>query len=141
MIIRRWSPDVRLELDSLQSIPLWVSFQGLPLHLWSRRFIAKLCSTLGQPLYIDKATAAQTRLAFARACVLVFSDEDLPNEVFYRDLDGNTRKVHVHILGSHNDVSIAYLLVMQMELISKLQNKSQRSIDHVKRLRNKASLL
>ena len=95
MILRRWSPDVRLELDSLQSIPLWVSFQGLPLHLWSRRFIAKLCSTLGQPLYIDKATAAQTRLAFARACVLVSSDEDLPNEVFYRDLDGNTRKVHV----------------------------------------------
>ena len=26
MILRRWSPDVRLELDSLQSIPLWVSF-------------------------------------------------------------------------------------------------------------------
>ena len=95
MILRRWSPDVRLELDSLQSIPLWVSFQGLPLHLWSRRFIAKLCSTLGQPLYIDKATAAQTRLTFARACVLVSSDEDLPNEVFYRDLEGNTRKVHV----------------------------------------------
>ena len=95
MILRHWSPDVHLELDSLQSIPLWVSFQGLPLYLWCRQFIAKLCSTLGQPLYIDKATTAQTRLAFARACVLVSSDEDLPNEVFYRDLDGNTWKVHV----------------------------------------------
>ncbi|RZS23048.1 hypothetical protein BHM03_00055896, partial [Ensete ventricosum] len=95
MILRRWAPDVRLELDSLQSIPIWVSFHGLPLHLWGRRFIAKLCSTLGQPLYLDKATASQTRLTFARACVMVSSDEELPNNVSYRDLDGSTRKVKV----------------------------------------------
>ncbi|KAJ8459629.1 hypothetical protein OPV22_032555 [Ensete ventricosum] len=95
MILRRWAPDVRLELDSLQSIPIWVSFHGLPLHLWGRRFIAKLCSTLGQPLYLDKATASQTRLTFARACVMVSSDEELPNDVSYRDLDGSTRKVKV----------------------------------------------
>ncbi|KAJ8505060.1 hypothetical protein OPV22_005946 [Ensete ventricosum] len=95
MILRRWAPDVRLELDSLQSIPIWVSFHGLPLHLWGRRFIAKLCSTLGQPLYLDKATASQTRLTFARACVMVSSDEELPNDVSYHDLDGSTRKVKV----------------------------------------------
>ncbi|RZS24513.1 hypothetical protein BHM03_00057593 [Ensete ventricosum] len=98
MILRRWAPDVRLELDSLQSIPIWVSFHGLPLHLWGRRFIAKLCSTLGQPLYIDKATASQTRLTFARACVMVSSDEELPNDVSYRDLDGSTRKVKVRLV-------------------------------------------
>ncbi|RWW51765.1 hypothetical protein BHE74_00041864 [Ensete ventricosum] len=51
--------------------------------------------TLGQPLYIDKATASQTRLTFARACVMVSSDEELPNDVSYRDLDGSTRKVKV----------------------------------------------
>ncbi|RZS03121.1 hypothetical protein BHM03_00033260 [Ensete ventricosum] len=95
MILRRWAPDVRLELDNLQSIPIWVSFHGLPLHLWGRRFIAKLCSTPGQSLYIDKATASQTRLTFARACVMVSSDKELPNEVFYRDLDGSTGKVKV----------------------------------------------
>ncbi|RWV77287.1 hypothetical protein GW17_00061909 [Ensete ventricosum] len=95
MILRRWAPDVRLELDSLQTIPIWVSFHGLPLHLWGRHFIAKLCSTLGQPLYIDKATASQTRLTFARACIMVSSYEELPNDVSYRDLDGSTRKVKV----------------------------------------------
>ncbi|RRT34778.1 hypothetical protein B296_00033057 [Ensete ventricosum] len=86
---------MRLELDNLQSILIWVSFHGLPLHLWGRRFIAKLYSTLAQPLYIDKATASQTRLAFARACVMVSSDKELPNEVFYHNLDGSTRKVKV----------------------------------------------
>ncbi|RWW75319.1 hypothetical protein BHE74_00016665 [Ensete ventricosum] len=95
MILRCWAPDVRLELDSLQSIPIWVSFHGLLLHLWGRRFIAKLCSTLGQPLYIDKSIASQTRLTFARACVIISSDEELPNNVFYHDLDGSTRKVKV----------------------------------------------
>ncbi|RRT38651.1 hypothetical protein B296_00052111, partial [Ensete ventricosum] len=95
MILRCWAPDVRLELDSLQSIPIWVSFHGLPLHLWGRHLFAKVCNTLGQPLYIDKATASQTRLTFAKACVMVSSNEELPNDVSYRDLDGSTRKVKV----------------------------------------------
>ena len=56
-------------------------------------------------------------------------------------LTGTLGRYMSHIPGSHNDVSGAYLLVMQMELVSKLQNKSQKSIDHVKHLSNKASLL
>ncbi|RRT36922.1 hypothetical protein B296_00042950 [Ensete ventricosum] len=51
--------------------------------------------TSGQPLYIDKAIALQTRLTFARAYVMVSSDKEPPNEDFYRDLDGSTRKVKV----------------------------------------------
>ncbi|THU50667.1 hypothetical protein C4D60_Mb06t22710 [Musa balbisiana] len=66
-------------LDHIEGIGLLDRFEGID-----------LLGTLGQPLYIDKAIAAQTRLAFAQACILVSSNKDLPNEVFYRNLDGNT---------------------------------------------------
>ncbi|RRT42484.1 hypothetical protein B296_00031381 [Ensete ventricosum] len=34
MILRRWAPNVRLELDSLQSIPIWVSFHIV--RVWAK---------------------------------------------------------------------------------------------------------
>ena len=56
-------------------------------------------------------------------------------------LTGTLGRYMSHIPGSHNDVSVAYLLVMQMELVNKPQNQPQRSIDHVKCLSNKVILL
>ncbi|MQL86267.1 hypothetical protein Taro_018802, partial [Colocasia esculenta] len=95
MILRKWNQDLRLEVDSLQSIPLWISLHGLPLHLWTRTCIAKLCSTIGEPLYFDKMTAERKRLSFARACVLVSSMKELPDSVVYEDSDGKLRSLRV----------------------------------------------
>lgn len=95
MILRKWSQDLRLEVDCLQSIPLWISLHGLPLHIWTRTCIAKLCSTIGEPLYLDKMTAERKRLSFARACVLVSSMKELPESITYEDSDGRLRSVRV----------------------------------------------
>ncbi|RRT45976.1 hypothetical protein B296_00053807 [Ensete ventricosum] len=71
--------DVPSLVSSRRDVPSMNQARGLPLHLWGRRFIAKLCSTLVQD----------------RACVMVSSDDELPNKVFYHDLDGSTCKVKV----------------------------------------------
>ncbi|RWW66999.1 hypothetical protein BHE74_00025585 [Ensete ventricosum] len=103
------SPDLRLgffplEVQADQKITMYETVDSNELiETWSMAIVVyslsqygflsiDFRSTLGQPLYIDKATASQTRLTFARVCVMVSSDEELPNEVFYRDLDGSTRK-------------------------------------------------
>ncbi|RZR95958.1 hypothetical protein BHM03_00024866 [Ensete ventricosum] len=134
MILRHWAPDVRLELDSLQSIPIWVSFHELSLHLWGRHFIAKLYSTLGQPLYIDKATASQTRLTFARACAMVSSDEEPPNEVFYLDLDESTRKVQVSYSWKPQRCKVCLFLGYANGAYQQPSQKSHRSTDLIKSL-------
>ncbi|MQM10346.1 hypothetical protein Taro_043239 [Colocasia esculenta] len=84
-----------MELDSLKSVPIWVAFHGLPLHLWTKEFIAKIASVLGKPLYLDKLTADRKRLAYARACFMISSEMDLPDFAHYEELDGAIKRIQV----------------------------------------------
>ncbi|MQM07005.1 hypothetical protein Taro_039839, partial [Colocasia esculenta] len=95
MILRRWEKGLRMELESLKNIPVWVSIHSLPIHLWSKKFISKLCSTIGEPLFMDRLTAERRRLSFARACVMVSSEVELPNYISYKDLDGTQHDLQI----------------------------------------------
>lgn len=95
MILRRWSPEVTFEIDSLKTIPLWITLHGVPLHLWTRKFFSRLCSIIGTPLHLDKLTTSRQQLQFARACVLVSAESELPDKIFFKDFQGRERKIHV----------------------------------------------
>ncbi|KAK1296370.1 hypothetical protein QJS10_CPB15g00981 [Acorus calamus] len=49
-IIQQWSPHACMELERLTSIPIWVKFLDLPLHMWSLGCLSKIASGIGKPL-------------------------------------------------------------------------------------------
>ncbi|KAK1278394.1 hypothetical protein QJS04_geneDACA016571 [Acorus gramineus] len=80
-IIRKWSPEVRMEQERLSSIPIWVRLPNLPLHLWEEDSLSRIGSTIGVPLYVDSATLRCTRASYARICVEVQASKVLPDSV------------------------------------------------------------
>ncbi|KAK1315251.1 hypothetical protein QJS10_CPA06g01202 [Acorus calamus] len=56
IVPRRWNRGMRLGIERLETIPLWIRFPALPLHMWGTRLISKLVSAVGKPLYMDTAT-------------------------------------------------------------------------------------
>ncbi|KAK1277773.1 hypothetical protein QJS04_geneDACA022161 [Acorus gramineus] len=80
-IIRKWSPEVRMEQERLSSIPLWVRLPNLPLHLWEEDSLSRIGSTIGVPLYANSATLRCTRASYARICVEVQASKILPGSV------------------------------------------------------------
>lgn len=57
MILKSWSIDANLEKEDMTTVPIWVRFPNLKLHLWSSYILSKLASVIGRPLFTDKMTA------------------------------------------------------------------------------------
>ncbi|KAK1318276.1 hypothetical protein QJS10_CPB04g00872 [Acorus calamus] len=85
IVLRRWSRGMRMEMERLETIPIWIRFPALPLHMWGLRLISKLASAIGKPLYMDTATASRSRVAFARVCIEISAQSELPDSVLYRE--------------------------------------------------------
>ncbi|PKU75538.1 hypothetical protein MA16_Dca011314 [Dendrobium catenatum] len=86
-ILQRWNPKFQPTRDESASIPLWIKVLNLPLALWTPTGISKIASFIGEPLYVDNLTAKRTRLTFARICVKVDKNSELP-EVIPMEIDG-----------------------------------------------------
>ncbi|PKU72247.1 hypothetical protein MA16_Dca006247 [Dendrobium catenatum] len=86
-IVQRWNPRFQPTRDEFASIPLWIKVLNLPLALWTPAGISKIASFIGEPLYVDTLTAKRNRLTFARICVIVDINYDLP-EVIPLEIDG-----------------------------------------------------
>ncbi|KAK1297666.1 hypothetical protein QJS10_CPB15g01195 [Acorus calamus] len=83
IVLRRWSRGMRLEIERLETIPVWIRFPALPLHMWGTRLISKLASAIGKPLYMDSATAGRSHIAFARVCVEISAQLELLDTILY----------------------------------------------------------
>lgn len=81
LVLKRWSPDTPFEHQRLTSIPIWVRFPQLPLKYWSKGAMEIIASTLGQPLFLDEATAKSRHFEFARLCVEINHDFEFPDVV------------------------------------------------------------
>ncbi|KAK1299352.1 hypothetical protein QJS10_CPB14g01366 [Acorus calamus] len=80
-VLQRWSPFVKIELERLTTIPIWIKFPDLPLHMWTLECLSKIASAIGVPLYRDAATRLGTRISFARVCVEIAVGSTLPDKV------------------------------------------------------------
>ncbi|KAK1307939.1 hypothetical protein QJS10_CPA09g00575 [Acorus calamus] len=85
IVLRQWTKDIRMEIERLESIPIWVRFPSLPLHMWGQRMLSKLASAIGTPLYSDMATAERSRIIYARVCIEVSAKTILPDFIRVRD--------------------------------------------------------
>ena len=66
LIVRRWEPGMRLLEYNMAKLPLWIHLGNILLELFTQIGISYIASTLGNPLYMDRITVNQQRLAFAK---------------------------------------------------------------------------
>lgn len=66
------------------SIPAWVKLHKLPLECWTASGFSRIASSIGRPIHVDEATAGKKRLDFARVCVEISANDDLPDEIVVR---------------------------------------------------------
>ncbi|VFQ76029.1 unnamed protein product [Cuscuta campestris] len=77
----RWTHDFDPAIDS-PLIPVWISLEGLPIHLFDSLALYSIANLIGKPLKTDAATASLSRPSVARICVEVDTSKDLPNGVW-----------------------------------------------------------
>ncbi|XXG82815.1 hypothetical protein AAC387_Pa10g0703 [Persea americana] len=79
--LRRWAADISMCRDNLESIPIWVRLPNLNFYFRTTSALTKIATVIGNPIYMDCATATGTRYAFARVCVEVGIDAEFPTEM------------------------------------------------------------
>ncbi|KAK1308132.1 hypothetical protein QJS10_CPA09g01394 [Acorus calamus] len=84
-----------MELEQLTSIPIWVKFPNLPLHMWSIECLSKIANAIGVPLYRDAATRQGTRISFARVCIEIEAGTPLPDTVIVNSNLGGLQEFKV----------------------------------------------
>ena len=96
MVLKTWAIESKFEKEKLLSIPIWVKFPKLALRFWSPMLIGYVASTLGKPLYMDKATATGSKVDFALVCVEIDSTFSFP------------RTTHLEVGGTLDDIEVDY---------------------------------
>ena len=81
LILRRWTADISMSRDNLETIPVWVRLPNLNFCFRTSSALSKIASVIGNLKCMDHATATGTRYAFARVCVEVGLDAEFPTEL------------------------------------------------------------
>ena len=95
LVLRRWSIDFNFDRDMLMSVPMWIKFPTLQLHLWSQELLGRLVSVVGTPLYMDRTTTGVERISFARCFVEVSAVKPPPSSILIQRKSGKIEKVDV----------------------------------------------
>ncbi|KAK1307758.1 hypothetical protein QJS10_CPA09g00850 [Acorus calamus] len=94
IVLRKWNRGMKLEMERLETIPIWIRLPHLPLHLWGTRMLSKLSSVIGTPLYMDSSTSSRSRIEFARICVEISASSPLPDLIRLKE-DGVVKEITV----------------------------------------------
>ena len=82
---------------NMAKLPIWVHLGNIPLELFSQRRISYIANALGNPLYMDRITASQQRLAFARVCIELDAAVEVPRHIEVVLRNGRTVMVNVTV--------------------------------------------
>ena len=97
LIVRRWEPGMRSLEFNMAKLPLWIHLSNIPLELFTQTRISYIASAVGNPLYMDRFTASQQRLAFAKVCIKVESAKEIPHTMEVQLRDGSLVSIHVEV--------------------------------------------
>ncbi|XP_074315117.1 uncharacterized protein LOC141651297 [Silene latifolia] len=81
LVLKRWTPQISKELDSVSRVPVWVTLPDLDPIFWSAKALSKIASKIGTPLYADPVTTHKERLSFARIMIEVDVSQKLPDDI------------------------------------------------------------
>ncbi|XVE49273.1 hypothetical protein DITRI_Ditri01bG0069800 [Diplodiscus trichospermus] len=97
IIIQKWDPGLRTLEFNMAKLPIWVQLSHIPLELFAQRGISYIASALGNPFYMDRFTASQQRLAFAKVCVEIDAKMEIPKMIDVALRDGTIDQIYVDI--------------------------------------------
>ncbi|XVE67823.1 hypothetical protein DITRI_Ditri09bG0019400 [Diplodiscus trichospermus] len=81
LIVRRREPGMRSLEFNMAKLPVWIQLGNIPLELFTKTGISYIVSALGNPLYMDRITANQQRLSFAKVCVEIEASMTIPDSI------------------------------------------------------------
>ncbi|XP_057837885.2 uncharacterized protein LOC131048058 [Cryptomeria japonica] len=79
--LRKWSPNMELNDSFFESAPIWVRLPGLLLEFWLEDVFSGIANSFGELVAIDPMTTTRKRLVYARICVNISQNKDLPSSI------------------------------------------------------------
>ena len=55
--------------EEISCFPVWIQLRNLSLEMWNPRVLGKICSQIGNAIYMDKLTVHKERVSYARCLV------------------------------------------------------------------------
>ncbi|GMQ03516.1 hypothetical protein CsSME_00049289 [Camellia sinensis var. sinensis] len=84
LILKKWHRMMKLTKEDQGTIPVWIKFYNVPMEFWNSEGISRIASTIGVPLFMDHLTAFGKRISFARVCVEIKANSNLPEDFFIK---------------------------------------------------------
>ncbi|KAK8576910.1 hypothetical protein V6N13_121909 [Hibiscus sabdariffa] len=85
-----------LEFD-MEKLPVWVHLSCVPLELFTGIGLSYIASALGNPLYMDSISANRQQLAYAKVCVEVSANFQIPKFINVKLRDGTIGSIDVEV--------------------------------------------
>lgn len=98
IILKKWTLGTRFKRDLLTKMPIWVKLTNLELELWDKEAISAIASVIGRPIKMDRITADESRIAFAKVLIEMSALDEFPNEVEAELYNGEVLKIKVEYL-------------------------------------------
>ncbi|XP_039007104.1 uncharacterized protein LOC120134738 [Hibiscus syriacus] len=97
LILRKWEPNLKRLSFDISKIPIWVHLYNIPLELFSQAGLSYIASGIGIPISMDSVTASKSMLEFAKVCVEIGVNDEIPKSVGIVLQDGQYSSVYVEI--------------------------------------------
>lgn len=95
LFVASWTPAASLELPEITTVPVWVTLNNIPPHLYSISGIELIASGLGEPMLSNKPRLDPTLMGKAKIMVEVELDKAFPRRIAAEDKQGNISMVDV----------------------------------------------
>ncbi|KAI0516109.1 hypothetical protein KFK09_008781 [Dendrobium nobile] len=86
----KWTPSFNPESLKGLSAPVWILMPCLPLHCWDEQNISRIASMIGVPLYLDGNSFKWGKREYAKVCVRIDLDKNLPKGVWIEGKHGRS---------------------------------------------------
>ncbi|KAL5831677.1 hypothetical protein ACOSQ4_017031 [Xanthoceras sorbifolium] len=96
LVPQRWKPNFIPGKESIQSMPIWLRLNDLPMELMTAGMLRKIGGMLGTTCKVDPITINQARGRYARICVKIDISKPLKESI---DVEDNYIKVEYENLG------------------------------------------
>ncbi|KAL0313682.1 UNVERIFIED_CONTAM: hypothetical protein Scaly_2911000 [Sesamum calycinum] len=81
IVLQAWEQGMSLRRQKHTQIPVWIRLKHLPMEYWTDEGLSTVASGIGTPLYSDGITKDCSRLDFARVCVMLDFNSELPKHL------------------------------------------------------------
>ncbi|KAL0302156.1 UNVERIFIED_CONTAM: hypothetical protein Sangu_3116400 [Sesamum angustifolium] len=81
IVLQVWEQGMSLRRQTHTQIPVWIRLRHLSMEYWTEDGLSTVASGIGTPLYADSITKNCARLDYARVCVMLDFNSELPKHL------------------------------------------------------------